>query len=86
MHTQADGGALAGVEPIVELLGIRVQFGRCFRGGSVRRRYRLPQGAHTRFDPLLLLRQQGLENGQHYVDLLIQILEEFLLANYMLRI
>ena len=86
MHTQADGGALAGVEPIVELLGIRVQFRLGYVTGLLSLRYRLPQGAHTRFVPLLLLRQQGLEDRQHYVDLVIQILEELVLANYMLRI
>ena len=87
VHTQANGGALLGIEPLVERLGIRVQLGLRFRSGSVTRRYGLPQSVHTRLaGPFLLAGQQELEDRLHLVDLGIQLLEELLLDNYMLRI
>ena len=80
MHTQADGGALCGVQPLVEFLGILVQIPRRFPHRGRHGRYPLPQRCHTVLvTPPLLRSQEILEHGPHAFDLGIQLSEEPLL-------
>ena len=82
MDTQANGGPLLGVEPLIEFLGILVQLSRRLPRWSRHRRYRLPQRRHTHLVlPPLLRRQEILEHGLHALDLGIQLREELLLQN-----
>ena len=80
MHTEADGGALCGVQPLVEFLGILVQIPRRFPHRGRHGRYPLPQRCHTVLvTPPLLRSQEILEHGRHAFDLGIQLSEEPLL-------
>ena len=80
MHTEANGGPLCGVQPLVELLGILVQQLRRFPHRSRHTRYPLPQRCHTVLvTPPLLRSQEILEHGRHAFDLGIQLSEEPLL-------